>query len=293
VSFGSRIAAALREGGAIVRQVVSTVQQYAGTVLRLVRDATSLFHTVQALPGNFGRFFDGVSATFFGLGDAAAGSKDPTATVPKLTAQGAHNRAAVSAALAHAQASASTLSASTTATHAADAQAVMTALGSATQDPGDRVRLFQSLATFVPPAQHSVAAIVIAQSTTTDLWRRAAVTALARASSAYQPASYDDAAALRALVLALIDAEIDLAGDQGEDDVFAALRALKTAVAQDLTTRGATLAPIIGVSFSAPLPAPLIAMKLYQDAARTDELVAEAAARHPAFMPVSFKALAT
>ena len=48
----------------------------------------------------------------------------------------------------------------------------------------------------------------------------------AEAVTAYQPSSYDDAVSVRNQVCALLDTEITIAGDQGEDDVYNALRAL-------------------------------------------------------------------
>jgi len=292
-SFGSRIAAALQQGAAVVQSVVGTVQQYGGQAFSLVADATSLFRTVQALPGEFGRFFDGASATLLGVtGDSSATSKPPK-TVSDLIASGAQSRANATAAVSAAQSSAASLSASTTADLGAKAQAVMATLGSATSDPADRVRIFQVLATFVPLVSQGSASVATAQSATSDLWRRAAVSALARATAAYQPASQDDAATVRDAVVTLLDAEIDTAGDQGEDSVFSAFRALKAAVVADMNARGAGLPRVITVSFAAPLPAPLIAMKLYQDASRADELIAEADVVHPGFMPTSFRALAS
>ncbi|MGI4849552.1 MAG: hypothetical protein ACRYGK_15660 [Janthinobacterium lividum] len=40
-----------------------------------------------------------------------------------------------------------------------------------------------------------------------------------------------------------------------------------------------------------PVPAPVLAQRVYRDPARADSLIGEADVKHPAFMPVSFKAL--
>lgn len=179
---------------------------------------------------------------------------------------------------------------------AAAIQAVAGALLAAMADPADGVRLLASLADFtaapVAASQPIGAQMALINGATSDLARRAAVTALARASSSYQPASFDDAATLRQLVCGLIDAEALIAADQGEDQSFAALKALKAAVAQDLTARGASLPPVVTITVGTPLPAPVLANRLYQDSTRADELIAEADPIHPAFMPVSFQALA-
>ena len=174
-------------------------------------------------------------------------------------------------------------------------QAVVAALYTATVDPGDAVRLFARLSEFFPndpttasPVGQAMAAM---QAATGDLFRRTAVIALARASAAYQPSSADDAAKVRQIVCGAIDREIDIAGDQGEDATFNALRALRAAVATDLAARGTALPVITTIHTPHPMPAPVLAQRLYRDSARSDELVTQANPRHPAFMPVNFKAL--
>jgi prophage DNA circulation protein len=186
---------------------------------------------------------------------------------------------------------------STTSDFAAAAQGLAAALLGATVNPADAVRLLSSLADFTPNGATSSAPVGIAMATmqkaSGDLFRRAAVVALARASATYQPFSADDAAGLRDVVCGLLDKEIMLAGDQGQDATFNALRAVRAAVAHDLSARGAALAGIVTVESNQPVPAPVLAQRLYRDAARADELVTQANSPHPAFMPTNFKALAT
>lgn len=164
-------------------------------------------------------------------------------------------------------------------------------------DPADALRMLSELAQFVPQSIASTSpignAIASMQDSVGDLFRRTAVIAMARASSFYQPSSYDDAAAIRSMVCAFIDAETQVAGDQGEDATFNALRALRAAVSEDLTQRGANLATIVSVSTPLPLPAPVLALRLYRDATRADELIAEADSPHPAFLATSFRVLSS
>ena len=107
----------------------------------------------------------------------------------------------------------------------------------------------------------------------------------ARASAAYQPTSYDDAQALRALLCGELDAEILRAGNAGEDRAYAAFRALRVAVARDLDARGDPLPRLRRVEVALPQPAAALAHALYGDAGRADELVARADPPHPLFMP--------
>lgn len=184
---------------------------------------------------------------------------------------------------------------STTSDFANSAQALAGALYASAVNPVDAIRLLSDLASFVPgdPTSSSSigAAMAAMQSATGDLFRRAAVVALARASADYQPTSSDDAAAVRAAVCSVLDKEVGIAGDQGQDATFNALRTLRAAVSQDLTTRGAGLAAIAVVTTALPMPAPVLAQRLYRDPGRADDLVGRAAPIHPAFMPVRFKAL--
>lgn len=178
---------------------------------------------------------------------------------------------------------------------AAAAQAVAATLLAATNDPADAVRMLGTLAAVTPiqptPPSAVGAAMTTMQSGCGDLFRRTALVALCRASTTYQPSSFDDAAALRTQLTDLLDAEILIAGDQGADATFYAMRNLRTAVVRDLTQRGANLARLMTIKTPNVVPAPVIAQRVYRDAARADELVLQANPRHPAFMPVSFKAL--
>lgn len=175
------------------------------------------------------------------------------------------------------------------------AQVLAASVLAAAVDPADGVRVLSSLANFTQATSTASSAIGQAmaaiQSATCDLFRRAAVVALARLSATYQPSSRDDAANVRTIVCTLLDNEILIAGDQGQDATFNALRAVRAAVIQDLTTRGAGLASIQTFRIGAALPAPAIAQRLYRDPNRADELVVQANPPHPAFMPASFKAL--
>lgn len=177
------------------------------------------------------------------------------------------------------------------------AQALAAALLAATTDPADAIRMLSTLGQFTPnepvPASGVGAAMQTMQSGCGDLFRRAAVVALCRASATYQPASLDDATAVRTQIVTLLDAEILVAGNQGEDATFNALRSLRAAVVQDLTSRGSGLAALTTVKTQAAVPATVLAQRLYRDADRAGELVSQGNPVHPAFMPTAFKALSS
>ncbi len=177
------------------------------------------------------------------------------------------------------------------------AQALTAAILAAANDPRNAIAKLALLAQFTPDAPMSASVVGVSmaqmQDASGDLFRRAAVVAMARASMAYQPVSSDDAASIRNIVCSALDAEITVAADQGEDASFGALRSLRAAVVEDLNMRGANLPPIAEIAVGQSLPATVLAQRLYRDPGRTDELVMEGAPVHPAFMPTTFKALSS
>jgi len=320
-SLISSVAGALKSGLGVVAQATSAVAAWAGAAQRLVNDATNLYHFVQTLPGDFGRMFGSNSARKAGA----------SATVDSLVAQGAAGRARVATAAGGVAASAAALSTvagsgigvvQTSAgggvispmvsgglsSYVDSVHGLAAAVASAAPSPPDALRLLTSLVTAAPPLPDGLAApvyplspvspvsssqaLALMAGASSDLFRRAAVIALAQASTAYVPTSTDDAVAVRQQVTQLLDAEIQVAADQGQDDVYQALHDARTAVVQDLTARATDLASMVQVSTPHTVPALTLAQRLYRDASRADQLVAEADPIHPAFMPPAFKALA-
>lgn len=171
------------------------------------------------------------------------------------------------------------------------------ALRVAAINPADQVRLLISLADFYPvpttstaPIGQTIAAVEIA---TAAACRRCALVSLARACAAYQPTSFDDAVALRSKVAALLDAEILVAADAEDDNVYMALRELRTAVVTDLTARGADLPNLITVTTKAPVSSLTLAYRLYGDSTRADDITARADPINPAFLPLTMSLLAS
>lgn len=293
--FLTRAIADLQFGAAIVTQAVSTATALIRLANRLANDATNLHSLVALLPGNFGRYFGG--RTSGGLTGSSVVLAGTPPTISSLISQGTVSRANVGAQATTLAATAAGLgSPSDPSGLATAAQALAQAVLEATVDPADALRLLASLATFTPSDINTTSLIGLAmadmQNTVGNVFRRAALSQLAIAASTYQPSSYDDAVYVRTLVCGLLDAEIALAGDAGEDDSFAALRALRNAVVQDLTARGATLAPIITFRVGTNLPSQVLALRLYKDTGRADELEIQINPVHPLFCAATFRALA-
>jgi len=216
-------------------------------------------------------------------------------TVATLQAQLANQRAAIASTGATAVSAALSYSATT---DMADAlAAIVEAMRAGITDPASQVQVLLSLAqfSFNDTATGTIgvgAAMVAMRDAMAATCRRVAMTSLARASAAYQPVSYTDAANLRTVLAAAFDVEITAAGDAGEDATYTALKQLRAAVILDLTTRGASLPSVVTVSLPSSMPSLAIAQRLYKDASRADQIAAESGAIHPAFCPASFQALA-
>ena len=177
------------------------------------------------------------------------------------------------------------------------AQALTEALRAACNNPADAVRLLSVLAAYEPAIAASTAPVTAAigalSTAMGQLFRRAALTSLARACAAYQPSSYDDAVAIRTAVAAIFDVEIVAAADAGQDASYQALRALRAAVTNDLATRGQDLARLTVITTALPQPSLAIAYRLYRDATRSDDLIARVNPVDPGCMPTSFLALSS
>jgi prophage DNA circulation protein len=288
-SFSRTIAGALKVGASAVQRAVNVTKAWTSTAQRITNDATNLVNLVSTIGGQVGRFANGRNVG--GLNSNTSLAANSSVSVSGLVARGSAARAAVSSLVTSATAGAGNLSSSTTSSFATIAQSLVQAVAASASEPADAVRLMTNLSESSTTVADSGAAQQSALVATDDLLRRAAVVQMARVSLAYQPASVDDAAALRTTLCAKLDEEITVAGDQGADDVYNALRALRTVVAADLAARGAGLPTTMTVGSSLPLPALALAQRLYRNSSRADELVTQSNCVHPAFMPTSFKAL--
>lgn len=289
LDFAKTIATDIQNGAAVVQQKISTVLGYYQLGVTAVNDVKRVIGAVSTLSGNFGRLFGGGNSGF-----SSSNTKAPTSTTPAdLLAKAAAGRAAVIS-----TGTAMQVAAGNTADNdafGASIDAFVTAIAASSNDPADAVRLVSGLVQYAPnnvfvPGQIG-ASMSVVQIATAALLRRYALAQLAVTLTTYQPSSQQDAATVLANALALYDAEIDVAGDAGEDGSYIALRALRQAVHADLTERGADLATEADFSFNAPLPSLVLAQRMYQDPSREAQLVRQIEPIHPAFCPAAFKAL--
>jgi prophage DNA circulation protein len=135
----------------------------------------------------------------------------------------------------------------------------------------------------IEAASNRAALIVLVQS--------CAVAQLARVYASTVFVGSTDAEAARDQLTGFIEALIVSAADNGDDTAYNAWMALLSASTDDLTTRGKKLPDVVSVDFSAPLPAVVVAQKLYADAGRAGEIVSRNSAEHPLFLPIALEVL--
>jgi|HubBroStandDraft_3_1064219.scaffolds.fasta_scaffold00005_27 prophage DNA circulation protein len=177
------------------------------------------------------------------------------------------------------------------------AEELAAALVAAINDPADAIRLLLPLTEWMPPLLPGRGPLADRARDVQDALaanlRSTACAALAQATIAYEPVSYQDAQSVRHLVCDALDAEATRSADAARDATYQALRELRTAVALDLAARGAHLAYLVEIETRVSMPSLAMAWTLYQDTTREPQLVASAAPRHPLFLPMTFPALAS
>lgn len=282
----------IKFGKAIVGMVVGVIAGFKVLVGRITSAVKGIMGLAGLLTGNTGRYSNGnVSSALI------ASRKQKNTSMEDLIAKNTANRAAVDEAMDRLTTSAEALDASNSEAFTAALDEVMKAIVASVADPGDAITLLGPLATYRPETFTSDSDLGIAknvaQEATSALIRRAAIAAIARVSADYAPASHDQAIDTMNGVVGYIDAEILIAGDAGDDESYNALRDLRGGIVTAFTTSGATLPRLETFSFKAPMPSLVMVNRLYQDPARERELIEQANPIHPAFMPVSVKALAT
>lgn len=303
--FLSKTGAEIQSGFAEVAAALGPVLQYAGLAIAAVSIASAALSAVRGLGGAAG------SNQSFGRYNGNLGSA-PNPVLTSLSATGSPQTlvaAATTAAISARTTNLTTVSAAGTAAATASAGlngaseafcasvfALTEAARSAIVDPGDQISALAPLCSYTAPATapgsspiNAGAAIVA--TATAAVARRAALTSMASATAAYQPTSSTATAAIVTQVAALFDTEITTAADAGDLNSYQSMRATRTAVVRDLTLRGAALPALITVNRMVSLPSLVLAYQLYQDASRSDDLIARANPANPAFMPLSFTAL--
>jgi prophage DNA circulation protein len=296
-AFGEAIAVgfvvlAAASGAAAIGEAVGVMGSFGGACSAAATDPAASVALATALPPpnadtSYGRY---------GAGSSMARLPDGT-TVASLQAQLAGQRAAVTAATGGAVYAANQFGGRSAAGLVSAVATLIEASRATMNNPADQIRRLTGLATFAftdaaagVGLSGDVATVRDAMASTC---RRCVLASLALASAAYQPASYDDAVAIRTLIAAAFDVEITAAGDAGDDASYVALKALRSAVIQDLTVRAAALPLVMTLTLPSNLPSLVVAYRVYRDTTRSDQVTTETGAIHPAFLPRTIQVLAS
>lgn len=286
-AFAGKVAGIAGLGATVVRAGVAVVRGFVAQAQELGGDSALIQHAVAGLPPPPGAWYgrDGAGSRTRLL----SGASDSAGAIAAVTTA----RAQLAAASANAAAQALVMGAGNPLPPAV--LAVTGQLRGCCNDPADAVRLLSALAAHpvavdagTGPTSLKVAAL---QQATGALCRQAALVSLAAACATLRPANAADARAVRDGVVALFDAEILRAADLGAGPEYAALRRLRTAMIADLNARAAQLPDLVEVHTAVPMPALVLAYKLYGDAGRADELTARSGAVSSLFLPTAFEAL--
>lgn len=290
-TFIAEVNSDIRTINQAIKTLKSTVSFWTSMVTRTANEATNLSNTLKSTFGStrYGRYNTGtVGGSASGATTTAssdADTDDYELLVSQKMAASVEDRALT-------QASTASLLASTSiAAYADGALDVVNALLASEVKGLDLVRMLETLSgfsdtTYRPDSSDSS----ITRSVQIYLITLCAG-AMAYAASQCEPASYDDATALLQRTVSVIDTVSLAAADAGYDAVFSELTVLKTTVNTTLKEKGALLANVSTVTLAKSLPALNLANKFYQNADRTEGLVKMADPVHPAFMPLSFRAL--
>lgn len=118
-----------------------------------------------------------------------------------------------------------------------------------------------------------------------------ASSALATVAGQCDPTNSNEAAGYQRDVCDSLDGAMTITGDLALDDIYLSLLNWREQVIIFFTDKGSERGRLSAYALPSVLPSLNIANRLYQDAARSDELIMEIRPRHPAFMPPRFKAL--
>jgi prophage DNA circulation protein len=157
------------------------------------------------------------------------------------------------------------------------------------ETPADSLSLARALYRFgadlplIVPATTSRKAQADNQAELLSLVRVAALAEGARAAARVEFDSYQAAIAARDELVDGLTEVMEQAGTA--DEVYDALRGLRSAVVRDIAARGADLARLVAWTPQATQPSLALAQQLYADATREAELLTRNRVRHPLFVP--------
>ncbi|WP_410015804.1 DNA circularization protein [Sodalis sp. C49] len=280
-----------------VTQAMKTLKSIGAFWVNMIKDtadeATNLNNTLKSTFGStrYGRYNHGA------IGGSVSGTNGEIITAPDTEnyselvatniATSVQNRAAIDAATA------ALLASTTVESFSINVYQVVVAINKGVPSLGDLIRVWETLAGFRDPLYRPAITNSKIAAAAQYYFLSLAGGAMVNAAAQYAPASYDEAMGILARVIAVIDNATLIIGDAGYDDVYRDLQALRKSLVSTLQNNGADLAKIKPIRLNRPMPALYAAYRFYQNAAGAESLVKIADPIHPAFMPTTFKVLAS
>lgn len=270
-----------------IRSAIDTVVGTYQKAMGLVNTAAVIFRTVTSLTGNYGRFFNFGNSGYTGSNISQSAADTPASILSKNVGKvSAANKSGLSLKSVN----------PTDPSFPGQVGSFISSISATAANPGDQITILTVLSGYSQTVITTTSPIGVAMAgmshATAALVRRSAISALMIAETTYQPSSQTDAQNLQTILTGVIDEEILIAGDAGQDATYSALRVLREAIVADLQARGAALPPIAVFSISSSMPALALANRIYRDPTRSDDLIGQVAPIHPAFFPAEFSALA-
>ncbi|WP_338803572.1 DNA circularization N-terminal domain-containing protein [Xenorhabdus griffiniae] len=276
------------QGIRIIRQ---TADQWIGMVTRSVNEVTNLSDMLKTTFGSerYGRYQRGkIGGTVSGATGIRSQDDKPhndAEVVKKTTANVVMGRKTISDNIEK------LTTASTVEAFSEAAGNVVMAIIHSAGSIDEKVAIFENLSAFQNTRYQQGAIDRHVTEMTVLLLVVLSAGAMAQVASEFTPANNQEAHDLLTRVCQALDTALVMAGDLGVDEIYDSLLSLRDEFITSATLKGAEAGRLAQFELPTTLPALNVANRIYQDAARSDELVQAANPRHPAFMPTRFRAL--
>ncbi|EHW2954553.1 DNA circularization protein [Escherichia marmotae] len=276
-----------------VKTIKSTVSAWETIFSRAVTSVTSMTSTVSSLfsPDSYGRY---CTASDSGTASGSTASSlstwlatteaDDDSILETIQACSVRDRSAAESAIA-ALDDISSVSGAVSAI-----QAVITTLAEATGSDTEKIRVMAEIASAEDGTYYEGETACAISASVQAFIRTLGAGAMLWRLMQYTPQGYDDAVSVMRKARTVTEAVLLLLADAGDDDSHDALNAQYTQFVTHWQTNYLSQQDVMKVTSRSPQPSLALANRLYQDAARADELVQAASPVHPAFMPLSFTA---
>ncbi|HAT1683168.1 TPA: hypothetical protein I8Y21_003892 [Klebsiella oxytoca] len=289
--FISRVTGEVRSVTQAVRTLQNTARFWQSMVINGVDQVTSLSNALDNTFGSlrYGRYCSGlVGGTVSGATGRVteqAAMHDDATLIRQQMAQGVTGRAAIQ------QSAGKLMQIHSVEDFAAGVTQILSDIVSTTGSAQEKVTVLGELAAYQDTRFYPVRMDADVAAQARALIVITSASAMTRAAMDITPVSQEEAQRIQKRVCDVLDEAMIQAGDQFDDDVYSALLTLYSDFIDGFSLKGTALSNLVQYRFPCPLPALTLAARLYQDAGRTDELIQSVQPLHPAFMPVSFKAL--